>query len=679
MSRGGPESQPHRKAGGQPPAGRLVKVRLTIGVGLVAAVAVALAALPAIVAAAEPAGDVDVGAQGPATANDLHAPAAHNSPELAVDPTDARLVALAYRTDNPEFSCGLALSGDGGRSWIDGAPLAGLPDGVDHCYAPQVAFDADGTLYFLFVGLAGQGNTPQGVWLMTSDDRGRTFARPQQVLGPNNYQVRLAVDRQHGETGRLHLAWLDVAGEPSTGGLPPTHNPIVAAHSDDGGRNWSEPATVSGSQQRRVVAPEIAIGAAGEIHIAYFDLKGDVRDYQGLAGPVWPDPWAVEVATSRDGGQSFADPVVVDDGVQPAGRVTLIFTMPPPALAADADGRVYAGWHDARRSDTADVLVARSTDHGQTWAAPTAIGDAESDQQLPELAVAPDGRLELAFFDQQAAPDDHLQHVGYAASPDHGRTFHPARRLTTQPSDRRTGPRFHLPAAQGHVEVGTGVALHAGADHAVAAWPDTRHAIPGTAHQDLYTTLAGRDATSPPVWWWLAGVAAIAVAAAAGGWWWRRRRRRRQPTPPTISGVVALLAVLALAGCSPGESGDGEGAALPGEPATVEIGMDEYAFDVPDQVPVGRVTLEAHNRGDEPHDLVLVPLPGDADLADLLDAPTPVAVPPTHVISPHEPGDTATVAVDLEPGRYGLVCFVEDADGTPHHLHGMHAQFTVSR
>lgn len=618
-----------------------------------------------------PGDPVDVGSAVPATANDLHAPQAHNSPQVAVDPTDARLAALAYRVDNPEFSCGLALSGDGGASWTDADPLAALPDGVDHCYAPQIAFDADGTLYFLFVGLAGQGNTPQGVWLMTSDDAGRTFSRPWQVLGPKSYQVRLAVDRAAGEAGRLHLAWLDVTGEPSIGGLPPTANPIVTAHSDDGGQTFSEPVTVSGPDRRRVVAPQIAIGATGEVHVAYYDLGGDTRDYRGLAGPVWPEPWTVEVATSRDGGATFAQPVVVDDRLKPAGRVPLIFTMPGPALAADGDGRVYAGWHDARRG-TADAFVARSRDGGRSWDAPVVVGGSAVDdtaQLLPEVAVAPNGRVETVFFDHDGGAASHRRHVNYAASTDQAASFAPTRRLTKEPSDARTGPRVHLPAAQGHVEIGTGLALHAGATQALAAWPDTRFAVPGTAQQDLYAATAARQATDRPIWLWLAGgLAGLAVLTALGLGARRWRRHRR-------AAAAVCLAGLTLAACDPG--GGTQQESLPDTPARVEIGMDEYAFNAPGQVPAGRVTVHVVNHGDEPHELALVPLPDDAELGELLQSPTPVAVPPTYTVSPRQPGETATFTVTLDAGRYGLVCFVEDADGIQHHRHGMFAQLTA--
>jgi hypothetical protein len=39
---------------------------------------------------------------------------------------------------------------------------------------------------------------------------------------------------------------------------------------------------------------------------------------------------------------------------------------------------------------------------------------------------------------------------------------------------------------------------------------------------------------------------------------------------------------------------------------------------------------------------------------------------------------TLTVPVDLEPGQYGLICFIPDAkDGKPHSAHGMTETLTV--
>lgn len=37
-----------------------------------------------------------------------------------------------------------------------------------------------------------------------------------------------------------------------------------------------------------------------------------------------------------------------------------------------------------------------------------------------------------------------------------------------------------------------------------------------------------------------------------------------------------------------------------------------------------------------------------------------------------------TVALDLAPGRYAILCFLPDGkDGKPHFVHGMHREVTV--
>lgn len=655
----------------------------------------------------------------PATANDLHAPRAHNSPVLTLDPTDERFVALAHRLDEPDFSCGLQVSGDGGRSWAGVDPVVALPEGVDHCYAPQVVFDAEGTLYYLFVGLAGQGNRPRGVWLTTSADRGRSFARPWQILGADNYQVRLAIDRALGEQGRLHLVWLSPEGELTQLGLPPTRNPIMAAHSDDGGETFSEPVEISGPGRQRVVAPAVTVGADHAVHVVYYDLGDDTRDYQGLPGPVWSGSWAVKAASSRNAGAAFADPVVVDDEVAPPERVMSVVTMPPPAATADDDGHVYAGWHDARNGDW-DVFAAHSADQGQRWDEPVRINDDEvgngAHQSLPQLAAAPDGRLDAVFYDRRADPDNHRRHVAYATSHDRGASFSANRPVTSSASDSRTGPRYAVPPAQGHVEDGTGLALHAGDATALAAWPDSRFAVPGTAQQDLYATTV--KPTASPDFSWMAVVLAglvVAMAAAvliaarrwparrirwgpasedsrsaafpAGAWraparWLRRliaaARRRPWPARALVSGgVLAGALVVGLLTWLWGLSADP--LELPAEPATVEVGLREHAFAFDRPVPAGRVVFRVRNRGDEPHDLVLLQLPTDTvGIDELLEFATPRGLPPVATVPPRQPDETARFAADLAPGRYALVCFVEDADGTPHFHKGMAAEFEVT-
>jgi hypothetical protein len=426
----------------------------------------------------------------PVTANDLRAPRAQNSPMLAADPTNSRFVVAATRRDAPDFSCGLELSGDGGRGWVPTTPVPKLPSGVEKCYSPEVAFDRDGVLYYLFVGLHGRGNTPIGVFLTSSDDRGRSFSKPQRLLGPGNYQVRMAIDTSRGNKGRLHLVWLQTNASAPTGGLPPPPNPILTAYSDDGGQSLSRPNQINDRQRPLSVAPALALGPGGAVHVLYYDLQDDRVDYQGLTGPAWSGRWSLVATSSFDGGRHFARGVLVDDQLKPPGRVMLIYTMPPPALAADRSGGLFAAWYDARNGDW-DVFLNRSPDAGRSWGKPLRLNDDRlgngRDQYLPRLAVAPDGRVDAIFYDRRRDSKNVRNDVYYTFSRNGGQTFSPNLRLTSASSDSRSGQRYLIPSAKGLVDFGARLALLSEPSHAVAAWTDTRNASI-SPHQDIFAT-----------------------------------------------------------------------------------------------------------------------------------------------------------------------------------------------
>jgi hypothetical protein len=88
----------------------------------------------------------------PVTAVDLRKSEAANSPTVLVDPENPAFAVTAYRVDSPDYNCGLAVSGDGGRSWGPARPVPLLPPGAEKCFAPEVGFDRKGRLYYLFVG-----------------------------------------------------------------------------------------------------------------------------------------------------------------------------------------------------------------------------------------------------------------------------------------------------------------------------------------------------------------------------------------------------------------------------------------------------------------------------------------------------------------------------------------------
>jgi hypothetical protein len=433
----------------------------------------------------------------PVTPVDVQTALGHNSPELAVDPTDARFVVMADRIDAPSYSCDLQVSGDGGRTWVAADPVPRLPGGAQRCYAPSVAFDRTGRLFYLFVGLHTLANSPMGAFLTSSTDQGAHFSTPRQVVGGYPFGVTMAIDRSFGGGGRIHLAWIEANADPVGVGFPDPPNPIVSSYSDDGGRTFSAPVAVSDPRRLLVTAPTIVVGRDHAVHVLYYDLGEDQRDYHGLVGPTYTGTWSLVLASSFDAGARFDTTTVVEPRVVPTGRVLLVLTMPPAALAAGPGGRLYVAWHEGRDGGW-EVFLRRSADQGRSWGPATRVdNDPLHDgrkQYLPQVTVAPDGRVDVIYY-HRIDPADVLDDVYYTFSLDQGRTFAPARVLNSRPFDSRYGAHYLIPYfAPGMVEFGGRLGLVSTDSRALAAWTDTRMSFGtltpredfGPAEQSIY-------------------------------------------------------------------------------------------------------------------------------------------------------------------------------------------------
>lgn len=107
--------------------------------------------------------------------------------------------------------------------------------------------------------------------------------------------------------------------------------------------------------------------------------------------------------------------------------------------------------------------------------------------------------------------------------------------------------------------------------------------------------------------------------------------------------------------------------------------MSEYRFEgLPPRLDPGRIVFEVRNHGELDHDLSLVYLdPGIPPLDEQLRSDRRLVVPTVARLFTRKPGGRGTFAVDVEPGRYGVICFVTDADGQQHSRKGMSAEFRV--
>lgn len=118
----------------------------------------------------------------------------------------------------------------------------------------------------------------------------------------------------------------------------------------------------------------------------------------------------------------------------------------------------------------------------------------------------------------------------------------------------------------------------------------------------------------------------------------------------------------------------------------VDVEAQEFAFNFDaDAASTGDVAFNVSNSGKQTHELVLMSLPAEGDLLDLLQQDNPEGVVFYGALAPVFSGDTVEMQFTepLAPGRYGLVCFLPNTDaslgevGTPHAFLGMASEFNV--
>jgi len=490
----------------------------------VAVIVLGVAALAiSVVLRGEPA--IESGADAPINsgARDPGDISANNSPSLARSSRRPDDLAVANRVDSPDYSCALRTSRDGGRRWTD--VQVPIPRGEGRkCYAPDVAFGADGTLYMSFVTLQGNGNTPAAAWVATSPDGGRTLAAPRRVTGPLAFQVRLIADPRRPK--RLYLTWLQ-AESVGIVRFAGSDQRIQVRRSDDGGRTWSRPARVSDPRRERVLAPSAAVGPDGELYVLYLDVGDDRLDYEGAhrgaGGAPYDGRFSLVLGRSDDAGATWQQSLV-EDRIVPTRRF-IAFLPPTPSLAVDpASGRIFAAFEDGRRRPSDVHLWSLAPGSGR-WQGPTRVNDTPQDdrtsQYLPKIAVASGGRLDIVYYDRRRDARNHFNGVSAQSSSDGGKTFSPHVTLTSKSFDSRIGGGSEV----GLADIGGRLGLVSDRSGLLAAWTDTRAGTIGSNKQAIgfaQATVSSPSAARTAVRYGaiallFAGIALLLVARRARG------------------------------------------------------------------------------------------------------------------------------------------------------------------
>ena len=216
--------------------------------------------------------------------------------------------------------------------------------------------------------------------------------------------------------GRVYASW--TAFRAAVSRAPHEPEPIMIAHSDDGGNTWSDPVQVTQATNTAHTLGRQGSAIRTDSHgTVFLVFEGSVPV------PGTGSFQAVQMlARSFDGGRTFEKQrsvaTVTDVGrLDPfLGRFTFDGTAGArtdsfPSLdiangaptGAAATDRVLLGWSDGTFGNES-ALVAASNDGGDTWSTPVAANDPNDRPDFTAVAISPDGRSAYVVYDAFQKP-----------------------------------------------------------------------------------------------------------------------------------------------------------------------------------------------------------------------------------------------------------------------------------
>ena len=333
---------------------------------------------------------------------------AANEPSIAVDPTAPNRIVIGWRqfdTVSSNFrQAGYAYTNDGGRTWT----FPGVIEPGIFRSDPVLETDAEGNFYYNSLTVQGG-----DFWcdIFKSTDGGQTWDNGTFAFGGDKQWFVIDKTSSIGQ-GNIYMTWSGggCCGNDrftrSTDGNNSYENPIAMPE-----QAWWGQLDVDNEGTLYVFGRDPGINVfhmnrslnarnAGQIPV--FDLSVPVDLGGDTAGFVDGSP--------NPGGLLGQMNIVVDKSGGPTeGNVYVLATVDPPG------------------SDPVDVMFARSTDGGNTWSNPVRINDDPAGennwQWFGTLSVAPNGRIDVIWNDTRNTGQANMSELYYAFSTDGGITW----------------------------------------------------------------------------------------------------------------------------------------------------------------------------------------------------------------------------------------------------------------
>ena len=354
----------------------------------------------------------------------ITSPSEASESAIKINPVDSNKVVAG--SNGPGAGQRMWYSADGGSTWT---AAAGLPQGST-CCDPTVDWSSNGQYaYTATLGFCGG----TCVWFYRSSDFGATWddlatitpgdGRRELTSGGVSDKEFLHVDKFASSSFKdnVYMTWHD-------------NNVLKFARSTDFGHSWSTPLTISGTSTKGI-GSDITSDKNGNVY--YF----------------WPATSAKQILVrkSTNGGTSFNSSVVVSN-------TSASYEFPIPAMdsrrafiyaSADTDltngayaNRIYVAWTDTTGAESttaannhARIRVAYSSNGGASWTVTTpheTTNQNTVDRFHPWLAVGPDGKVYVIFYDTRNDSSRRGVDIYYSVSSTGGATWSTPTRVTSQ-------------------------------------------------------------------------------------------------------------------------------------------------------------------------------------------------------------------------------------------------------